>query len=184
MTSQPTGFGQLRALIIDDNEHMRILLRTVIHAIGVRQITEYSDGTDALGNLATTQPDFILCDFSMAPMDGLELTKAVRRLPDRYVCVTPIIMITGHTERRRVQLARDAGVTEILAKPITTAGLLHRIEEIINRPRPFVKSPNYCGPCRRRHRKEGFNGPWRRKTDADAGHTVEVDVTPPVAVAS
>ena len=53
----------------------------------------------------------------------------------------PIIMITGHTEKHRVEAARDAGVTEFLAKPITAANLFARIAEIVERPRAFVR----CG---------------------------------------
>ena len=71
--------------------------------------------------------------------------------PNPYI---PIIMVTGHTERHRVEAARDAGVTEILAKPITAQNLFSRIGEIVDHPRPFVKSVDYFGPDRRRHRAE------------------------------
>lgn len=166
---------------------MRALLRTLLNAMGIRRIVECLEGADALKQLPLVKPDFILTDLSMAPMDGIHFTRAVRYLPDESECVIPIIMVTGHTERRRIEAARDAGVTEILAKPITAAGLFQRIEEIVLRPRPFVRSPEYCGPCRRRQSKADYAGPWRRKTDAQAdagGDTVSVDDLPnPVAAA-
>jgi DNA-binding response OmpR family regulator len=112
------------------------------------------------------QPDFVITDLSMVPMDGVAFTQSVRRSTNEHVRVLPIIMVTGHTERRRVEAARDAGVTEILAKPVTAASLMHRIEEIILRPRPYVSSPNYFGPCRRRQRNPYYAGPFRRSTDA------------------
>jgi len=76
-------------------------------------------------------------------------------------------MVTGHTERHHIEAARDAGVNEILAKPITVAGLTQRIEEIVLRPRPFLRTASYIGPCRRRRANPHFAGPWRRKDDRD-----------------
>jgi two-component system, chemotaxis family, chemotaxis protein CheY len=74
-------------------------------------------------------------------------------------------MITGHTEKYRVEAARDAGVTEFLAKPITAHNLFARIAEIVERPRAFVRCDTYFGPDRRRHQIDDYAGPWRRKDD-------------------
>ena len=167
----------LHVLVIEDNEHMRTLLRTILNAMGIRRIIEFDEGSTALHKFAALKPDFIVTDLSMAPMDGLHFTRAIRRLPDQSLCVVPIIMVTGHTERSRVEAARDAGVNEILAKPIAAAGLFHRVEEIVYRPRPFVRSPNYCGPCRRRRDDPDFIGPWRREADAER-RKVAVDTAP------
>jgi DNA-binding response OmpR family regulator len=73
----------------------------------------------------------------------------------------PIIMMTGHTERARIFSARDAGVTEFLAKPVTAKSLLMRLTNIIEHPRPFVRAKGYFGPDRRR-RSEEYAGPERR----------------------
>ena len=81
------------------------------------------------------------------------------------MCSSDLIMITGHTERRRIEAARDTGVTEILLKPLTMGGLIHRIEQIILRPRPFVRCDSYFGPSRRRRKDPNFMGPWRRSSD-------------------
>jgi len=159
----------LCALIVEDNEHMRILLRTMLKAFGLRDIYESKEGGDAIRLLKFRKPDFVLCDFWMAPMNGIDFTRAVRELPDKSDCVVPIIMVTGYTERHRVEQARDAGINEILAKPVTPAALFQRIEEIVLRPRPIVRTPTYHGPCRRRHNKPDYAGPWRRKEDDDRG---------------
>jgi two-component system, chemotaxis family, chemotaxis protein CheY len=173
--TQPAGMHQLRVLIVEDNEHMRSLLRALLLALGIRQIFECSEGSEGLKLLSERRPDIVLTDLSMAPMDGLTFTQEVRRLPSDNDCVVPIIMVTGHTERRRVEAARDAGVNEILVKPVTPSGLYQRIEEIIMRPRPFVRAPNYCGPCRRRRNNPDYAGPWRRASDGDLNETVAVD---------
>ena len=157
----------LHVLLVEDNEHMRALLRTGLNAMGIRRIIEFTEGGEALKKFAALKPDFIVTDLSMAPMDGIHFTRAIRRLPDQALCVVPIIMVTGHTERSRVEAARDAGVNEILAKPIAAAGLFHRVEEIVYRPRPFVRSPEYHGPCRRRKDAPDYVGPWRREGDTE-----------------
>jgi len=166
VTHARTGLGQLRALVVEDNEHMRLLLRTLLQAMDVRRVTERRDGASALADLEMHKPDFILSDLSMAPMDGIEFTRKLRS-GSEAIRLTPIIMVTGHTERRRVEMARDAGVNEILAKPITVAGMYQRIEEIILRPRAYVRSTSYFGPDRRRHAQPGFTGPFRRKSDSE-----------------
>jgi CheY-like chemotaxis protein len=165
MQTEKPGIGQLRAFIVDDNENMRSLLRKLLSAMEMRMVFEYGDGQAALAELPLVQPDFILTDLSMAPMDGVAFAQAVRRSGDSQVAVLPIIMITGHTEKRRVESARDAGVNELLAKPVTAASLLNRIEEIIMRPRPYVRSSSYFGPCRRRQKNPHYAGPFRRSTD-------------------
>jgi DNA-binding response OmpR family regulator len=74
-----------------------------------------------------------------------------------------IIMLTGHSEKRRVVLARDAGITEFLAKPISAKGLYQRIVNIVANPRPFIRTKTYFGPDRRRNVNPAYIGPERRK---------------------
>jgi len=157
----------LKALIVEDNQHMRVLLRSLLNAAGMHDICEAADGGAGLTVLAARKCDFILCDLAMKPMDGLEFTREVRRskIGANHPFV-PIIMISGYTEKHRVEAARDAGVTEFLAKPITTQSLYSRIAEIMERPRAFIRAPSYFGPDRRRKTIENHTGPWRRHDDA------------------
>jgi DNA-binding response OmpR family regulator len=74
----------------------------------------------------------------------------------------PIIMLTGHSEKRRVTLARDAGVTEFLAKPISAKALYQRVMNVVASPRPFIKTKNYFGPDRRRNSVTAYIGEERR----------------------
>jgi DNA-binding response OmpR family regulator len=74
-------------------------------------------------------------------------------------------MISGYTERAKIEAARDAGVNEFLAKPVTPQSLISRITEIIERPRAFVKTESYAGPDRRRRQTGNFFGPGRRAND-------------------
>jgi two-component system, chemotaxis family, chemotaxis protein CheY len=163
------GFENLKALIVEDNGHMRTLLRELMHSVGIREISEAPNGETALRVMSERKCDLILSDMAMAPMDGIAFTRHLRTSetsPNRFV---PIIMVTGHTEKHRVEAARDAGVTEFLAKPITPHNLYSRITEIVERPRAFVRTENYFGPCRRRKHLESYSGPWRRHDDYDVG---------------
>jgi two-component system, chemotaxis family, chemotaxis protein CheY len=159
------AFEHLKALIVEDNPHMRALLRSLLNALGITRIGEATNGEEAFGLLRECQPDLVLSDLSMTPMDGIAFVRQVRTSRDSPNPYVPIIMITGHTERLHVEAARDSGVTELLAKPITAGNLLQRIAEIIERPRPFVKSPSYFGPDRRRHSIADYAGPFRRRED-------------------
>jgi two-component system chemotaxis response regulator CheY len=163
------GFETLRVLLVDDNQHMRAIVTAVLAGVGVKQVRETRDGGEALEALRDWPADLAIVDFQMLPMDGVEFTRTVRNAPDSKNPYLPIIMMTGHSEKSRVVDARDAGVTEFVAKPLTAKAVLERIQAVIYRPRPFVRTPSYFGPDRRRREDPGFNGPWRRTTDEGKG---------------
>lgn len=75
----------------------------------------------------------------------------------------PIIMVSGHAERRRVIMARDAGVNEFLVKPISPKALYDRLLAVVAFPRPFIRTKTYFGPDRRRSAGSNYSGPERRK---------------------
>jgi DNA-binding NtrC family response regulator len=81
--------------------------------------------------------------------------------------MVPVIMITGHSTLQRVAEARDAGVNEFLAKPLTARGVIERISQVVENPRSYVRTGTYFGPDRRRRADPNFTGPWRRSTDTD-----------------
>ena len=70
--------------------------------------------------------------------------------------------------------ARDAGVNEFMAKPITARGVLERLALVIDHPRPFIRSDDYFGPDRRRRHDPKYAGPWRRASDAGEVRSVEL----------
>jgi two-component system, chemotaxis family, chemotaxis protein CheY len=159
------GLGSIHILVVDDNPHMRTIVVAILRGVGIGTIKEASDGADALDVMRNGIPDIVICDLNMAPIDGVDFTHMIRTAPDSPFPFVPIIMMTGHTERSKVMAARDAGVNELVAKPISAKTLLDRIVAVIDRPRAFVKTTHYTGPCRRRASSRDFAGPWRRKTD-------------------
>ncbi|KAF0110629.1 MAG: Chemotaxis protein CheYIII [Rhodospirillaceae bacterium] len=153
---------RLNFLIVDDNKHMRALVKTILHALGSKNVTEAADGADAFKELRVFPADIIICDWNMSPLDGMDFVRLVRTGKDSPNPFVPLIMLTGHTELSRVMEARDAGVHEFLAKPISAKGLYSRIRSIIEHPRPFVRTSTYFGPDRRRRQIE-WKGKERRR---------------------
>jgi two-component system chemotaxis response regulator CheY len=81
--------------------------------------------------------------------------------PNHFV---PIIMLTAYAERSKIEAARDAGVTEFCAKPITATELYRKVCAVINTPRSFIRTSVYFGPDRRRRRDDGYKGQERRES--------------------
>ena len=104
----------------------------------------------------------MITDWAMPILDGLELTQMIRKPDANANPYVPIIMLSGHSEKNRVMQARDAGVTEFLAKPISAKGLYQRILNVVANPRPFIKTKTYFGPDRRRNTNATYIGPERR----------------------
>ena len=156
-------FNKLRFLICDDNPHMRRILRTLLHSFGAREAYEAEDGATALEMYSHYVPDIVITDWSMPIFDGLELAQMIRQPGANSNPYVPIIMLTGHSEKRRVMSARDAGITEFMAKPISAKSLYQRILNVVCNPRPFIKTKSYFGPDRRRNVNPNYIGPERRK---------------------
>jgi two-component system chemotaxis response regulator CheY len=159
-------FELLRILVVDDNHHMRVLLTEILRAIGVRHVYEVADGTEALLAMRRQPMDMVITDLAMAPMDGIDFVRLLRNAADSPNTLCPVLMVSGHSSSRRVAEARDAGVNEFLAKPVTARGVLERVVEMIDHPRPYVRSSDYFGPERRRRNEPNYVGPRRRVADS------------------
>lgn len=159
------GIETFRALVVDDNENMRLLLVGMLQSLGIHQIRQAADGEEALANARHWRADIAFVDMQMAPMDGIAFTRAIRTTPGGADPYMPIIMLTGHAHRERVLEARDAGVTEFLAKPVSPKALVERLKTVVERQRLFVRTEGYTGPDRRRRADPDYKGPFRRETD-------------------
>lgn len=156
-------------LVVDDNHYMRVIVCTMLRSMGITLIREASDGVDALEIVRDWRPDVIILDLMMEQLDGIEFTKLVRTGSDSPNPYVPIIMMTGHTDRRRVLEARDVGINEFIAKPLTARALIDRLRSVINNERGWVKSSSYVGPDRRRRNMPDYKGPFRRVSDKAEG---------------
>lgn len=173
-----TPLQGIRVLIVEDSKYMRNLLRGLLLSYGVGEVLEAADGAAALKIIMATPPDAVVCDLQMTPMNGLDFCDLVRKAensPNRFM---PIVMITANPSREIVAAARDVGVSEFLAKPITAESLLKRLLAAI-KPRPFVETRKYFGPDRRRKEDPEYPGPDRRSIEPEDVVPIAKPKTPP-----
>lgn len=159
---QGADLANLEILVVDDSYHMRRLLRTLLQVLKVRNVHEAENGADALAALRSSAIDIVLADCQMQPVDGIQLAQKIRRSDKLPNPAVPIIMISGHSSPELITQARDVGVHEFLLKPVSATALQERIMSVLARPRPFVRTNNYVGPCRRRRDRQTYSGPERR----------------------
>ncbi len=159
------SLDELNFLVVDDNENMRVMIQSILFALGVRKMRVVSSVAEAVKVMKKFQADIVLTDWHMEPQDGIDLVRIIRNSKDSPNPYVPIIMLTGHTELQRVIDARDAGVNEFLAKPLSAKSLYGRIATIIESPRPFVRTKEYFGPCRRRQNLGPQGGMKERRHD-------------------
>lgn len=142
--------SELGVLLVDDCQPMRLLMRSVLRALGVSRFAEARDGVEALKRFVEFDPDIVFVDHRMEPMGGVELTRNIRAGEKGIDPYIPIIMVSGYSDLHRILEARDAGVSEYLAKPISAKLLYMRICSVIENPRPFIRTESFFGPDRRR----------------------------------
>ena len=114
---------QLNILLIEDDAWMCALIRDMLYAFGISNTQTAQEGSKAYAELRHFPADIVLTDWVMEPLDGFDFTRMVRTAPDSPNPFVPIIMLTAHSSMERVIQARDSGVNELLAKPITAKGL-------------------------------------------------------------
>lgn len=157
--------NELKVLIVDRNKHMRMLVKSLLYTMGFKKLAEAGDGGEALQELNSKPADLIITGWDMDPIGGLELIQTLRRSSDSPCQRTNIIILTAHTERANVIEARNAGMTEFLAKPISVDKLYTRVMSVLRYPRPFIEASKYTGPCRRRTFPGGYEGEERRREE-------------------
>lgn len=180
--------AKIDVLLLDNDPKIIELLRNVMSTLGFESLSTALDGFEGIRLLKERPVDLVITDWDLQPVreypdnipsnavitsewgqfppnNGASFVKCLRHSPASPDPFVPVIMLTGPTLMNNIRYARDAGVNEILIKPIVAEDLCGRIIEIVENPRPFITSEHYRGPCRRR-RHVALNGkPERRKRD-------------------
>jgi two-component system, chemotaxis family, chemotaxis protein CheY len=152
-------FDGLSVMVADDNRFVRSIMVTILKGLGVGKILQADNGEEAIAILEVSAQmdaatgrdiDIIFADHLMEPMDGIDLLKWVREHESDKLRFLPYVMMSGEADERAVRMARDTGVTEYLAKPMSVLNVASRLLAIIDRPRSFIRAPKYFGPDRRR----------------------------------
>ncbi len=119
----------IRFLVVDDFSTMRRMVRVVLHELGYENVIEAEDGDSALPILKQGGIDFLVTDWNMPGMQGLELLKAVRA--DPKLAKLPVLLVTAEAKRDQIVEAAQAGVSGYVLKPFTAQTLKSKIEKIL-----------------------------------------------------
>ncbi len=118
----------IRILVVDDMSTMRRIIKTILNQLGYSNIEEAENGKQALGKLKKEKFDFVITDWNMPEMDGLELVKQIRS--DDELKSLPVLMVTAEAKKENVMEALKAGVNNYIVKPFTPEVLKEKMEKI------------------------------------------------------
>jgi two-component system, chemotaxis family, chemotaxis protein CheY len=152
-------------IIADRHQPMRAIIRHVLGTMGVKAPTEVGDGSGLVELVARTGPDIAVLDYRLPNVDGIEITRRLRRLADDRLRRIGVVLLAASATPELVREARNAGVDEFLCKPFSAGGLQQRVRAVAFHRREFIDVPTYVGPCRRRFVNPFFDGDGRRLTD-------------------
>jgi two-component system chemotaxis response regulator CheY len=119
----------MKFLVVDDYSTMRRIVKNLLHDLGYANVTEADDGNTALPLLQTGGFDFLITDWNMPGMPGLDLLKAVRA--NEKLKTMPVLMLTAEAKREQIVEAAQAGVNGYVIKPFTAATLKEKIDKIL-----------------------------------------------------
>ena len=121
----------MKILIVDDFSTMRRIIKNLLRDLGFTNTVEADDGTTALPILQGGTIDFLVTDWNMPGMTGIELLRAVRT--DEKLKTIPVLMVTAEAKRDQIIAAAQAGVNGYVVKPFTAVALKEKIEKIFER---------------------------------------------------
>jgi two-component system chemotaxis response regulator CheY len=119
----------MKFLVVDDYSTMRRIIKNLLHDLGYANVTEADDGNTALPQLQNGSFDFLITDWNMPGMAGLDLLKAVRA--NDKLKKMPVLMLTAEAKREQIVEAAQAGVNGYVIKPFTAQTLKEKIDKIL-----------------------------------------------------
>jgi len=125
MTRTATKF-----LVVDDFSTMRRIVKNLLHDLGYQNVTEADDGKTALPMLQDGHYDFLITDWNMPGMPGIDLLQAVRS--DQKLSKLPVLMLTAEAKREQIVRAAQAGVNGYVIKPFTAVTLKEKLDKIFD----------------------------------------------------
>ncbi len=158
-------FSLLTIMLVEDNAHMRKLVREILSGFNIRNVRSFATAEDAIKGMTSDSFDLAFIDLHLEEASGLDLTRWIRNSKHSADRFLPVIMITGHSERNRVEEARDAGINEFLVKPISGQAIYDKLSQTIENPRSYINLDGYFGPDRRRRHNPEQAKACRRKDD-------------------
>jgi len=121
----------MKILVVDDFSTMRRIVKNLLRDLGFTNIDEADDGNTALPKLQSGSFDFLVTDWNMPGMTGIDLLKAVRA--DASLASLPVLLVTAESKREQIIEAAQAGVNGYVVKPFTATTLEEKINKIFER---------------------------------------------------
>ena len=121
----------MKILVVDDFSTMRRIVKNLLRDLGFTNTHEADDGTSAWPMLQSGDYDFLVTDWNMPGMSGIELLQKVRS--DERLKSLPVLMVTAEAKRDQIVAAAQAGVNGYVVKPFTAAALEEKIEKVFER---------------------------------------------------
>lgn len=122
------GIESTRFLVVDDFSTMRRIVRNLLKELGFVNVQEAEDGVEALSKLRSVEFDFVVSDWNMPNMTGIELLRAIRA--DDKLKHLPVLMVTAEAKRENIIEAAQAGASGYVVKPFTAATLDEKLKKI------------------------------------------------------
>ncbi|MFT5879617.1 MAG: two-component system chemotaxis response regulator CheY [Moritella sp.] len=122
---------KIKILIVDDFSTMRRIIKNLLRDLGFNNTFEADDGNTALPMLKNGDYDFVVTDWNMPGMQGIDLLKEIRK--DQTLCHIPVLMVTAEAKREQIIEAAQSGVNGYIIKPFTAATLKEKLEKIFER---------------------------------------------------
>jgi len=157
----PKAYDQLRILHLADSAHAGKILRNALDVFDIKSIRQCLSPDETYEMVQCFPFDLAILDWVHKPQEAIQLVEKIRRDPDSPNPFLPLIMALDKADADVIAQARDSGVNELVARPMSLKALSSRMEFIFDNPRPFVRSEIYFGPCRRR-KQVPYKGKDRR----------------------
>jgi len=121
----------IKVLVVDDFSTMRRIVKNLLRDLGFTNISEADDGSTALPMLQGGDFEFVVTDWNMPGMQGIDLLKAIRA--DSSLSHIPVLMVTAEAKKEQIVMAAQAGVNGYIVKPFTAATLKTKLDKIFER---------------------------------------------------
>lgn len=121
----------MKILVVDDFSTMRRIIKNLLRDLGFTNIQEADDGNTALPMLQNGDFDFVVTDWNMPGMQGIDLLKEIRK--DDSLAHLPVLMVTAEAKREQIIMAAQAGVNGYIVKPFTAVTLKEKLDKIFER---------------------------------------------------
>lgn len=121
----------MKILVVDDFSTMRRIIKNLLRDLGFQNVSEADDGSTALPMLQNGEYDFVVTDWNMPGMQGIDLLRAIRS--DEQLSHIPVLMVTAEAKREQIIEAAQAGVNGYIVKPFTAATLKEKLDKVFER---------------------------------------------------